>query len=134
MATTAEPTNDHADAGVAGRVTGVLDASLALVRRLRDNTGRLVELTRHDAADLVRDSEALYGMVAGQLRSAGALARATPRVARVIGDGGRILASYRLHQLRTPAMDDGAAAAARVELDRAGAARLHQLCVDLRQE
>ncbi len=77
------------------------NASADLFGHVVHNATRLVGDLRRDGAELARHAEALYILAARRTRDARDTVRAAPRVTRIVTEGLRIAAGYRLHSLKT---------------------------------
>src|SRR5262245_56078998 len=101
------------------RATQVVGQSLALVGHVLGNVERLVSDVTRDSAQVATSATALYADAAVRATAALATMRTAPRVARLVTEVLRLVALYKL---RGPSD----------ELHAEGAARLHDLCVELR--
>ncbi len=113
----------------AGRI---VEASIDLVGNILDNVERLVSGVVRDSVDVARESEALYDAAGDSLEAVRDAVRATPRFARIVGEGLRLVASYRVHEAKAGILSPEGAAAELEALHRANAKRLYELCVELR--
>lgn len=108
----------------------------ARLGRLLSHVGDLVDDLAADSAAVVREAERLRDAAYERSHTVRDAVRAAPRFARIASDLLLLVAAYRLHEAtRAPGEElfgAGAGDAARATLDRAGARRLHRLCVDLR--
>ncbi len=114
------------------RASRVANASLGLVSNVLSNVERLTTGMIGDSVRVARESRELGESVAHHARGVRAAAVASPRFVRIVGEGLRVIASYRLHPVRTAGLDEAAAAAALEALHAANAERFYELCVELR--
>lgn len=121
---TTQPMND----GLGARVTAALD----LVGNVLGNVDRLVAGVRRDSADIARESRALYRAAASKAGAVRDGFRATPRFARILREGMRTVAAYRIHRARSVHAPPEVAARKLEALHRASARRFFELCVELR--
>ena len=89
---TTQPMTD----GLGARVTAALD----LVGNVLGNVDRLVAGVRRDSAEIARESRALYRTAASKAGAVRDGFRATPRFARILREGMRTVAAYRIHHAR----------------------------------
>ncbi len=109
-----------------------MGAALDLVGNLLGNVNRLVASIRRDSADVARESRALYRAAASKAGSMRDGVRATPRFARILREGMRTVAAYRIHKARAQHAPPEVAARRLEALHRASARRFYELCVELR--
>lgn len=109
-----------------------VDASIDLVGNLIGNVERLVDAVRRDGERVARDSQALYRAAAGRASSVRDAVKAGPRMARIVGDGMRIIGRHKLHEARAQHLSDERARAAVDRLHQSSARRLYRMCVELR--
>jgi ubiquinone biosynthesis protein len=110
----------------------IADSSAELIGHVVSNTVRLVGDLRRDGVELARHAEDLYIVAAQRSRSVRGAMRATPRVSRIVTEGIRIAAGYRLHAVRTAHLSDEETSARLEELHHSSAERLRELCIELR--
>lgn len=113
-----------------GRIGEVVSASFDLVRNVTENVDRLVNDVLGDARSVAREAEAFAdaaGIRAAELKD---LARATPRFARIVREGLRLLALHRIAAARRALLGRDETADAALHADTAR--RLHDLCIELR--
>jgi ubiquinone biosynthesis protein len=114
---------------------GLADAARAavdLIGNVLGNIDRLVDDVRRDSSGIARDSQALYGAAAARASVVRDTVFATPRMARVVSDGMRIIAAYRLHRARHRRAPADLTARRLDELHRRSARRIFELCVAMR--
>lgn len=107
-------------------------AQARLVENLLGNVDRTLSGVIRDSYRVARDSQVLYRAAAEQGGAARDLLRGAPRFARIVGDGARLIGSYRLHREIAEVMPADEEAARRERLHEAGARRMHALCEELR--
>jgi ubiquinone biosynthesis protein len=115
------------------RLTGpkaVVAAVGDLVKHVVMHANRLAEGVARDAGEVARDAEAFGAAAVVQWEGLREGARATPRLARVLGQGARILALWRWHRMR--ALARGEDAVDNPAIHRALAIAVREACVDLR--
>ena len=116
----------------AERIGTVVNASLDLVGNLLGNVDRLVDEVCRDSSGVARESAALYDSAGEQVGAIQAAIRATPRFTRIVGEGIRIVASYRVLRSKAAMLSTEGAAAELEALHRSNAVRLRKLCVEMR--
>jgi predicted unusual protein kinase regulating ubiquinone biosynthesis (AarF/ABC1/UbiB family) len=132
------PAAQHADAAQAvfASAAEVALGSALLVSRLLGRVERLVGGAIGDAADVVRQGSALWDVASEGMEEVGRALAGVPRFARIASELLRIIAAYRWHLALSEAHAQlsGAAAehAALEALHARSAARLYELCVELR--
>lgn len=113
-----------------------LGASARTLGRLVGRLGSLVDDLATDSAAVAREAERLRDAAYDRSQTLRDAVRAAPRFGRIVSEALLLVAAYRLHALtRGPGAEilgDVAADSARARLDREGARRIHDLCVDLR--
>ncbi|MGB0592243.1 MAG: ABC1 kinase family protein [Myxococcota bacterium] len=109
-----------------------VDSSAELFGHMVSNATRLVGDLRRDGVELARHAEEFYIAAAQRSRGVRDAMRATPRVSRIVTEGLRIAAGYRLHALRTAHLTEAEAEQRLQALHHASAERLRELCVELR--
>lgn len=107
-------------------------ASVDLLGNILGNVDRLVAGVRRDGLAIARESQALYRAAAGRAGLMRDTVKATPRMARVITDGMRIIGAYQLHLARARHAPAEVSARRLEALHRKSARRLYELCIDLR--
>jgi len=110
----------------------VVGASARLVTHILGNVERLVGDLVQDSTAVARESEELYAAASEAAQSVSATVRAAPRFWRVVQELVRLVASYRLHQIRARGLSLAVAERALQALHGRSAERLHDLCVELR--
>ena len=88
----------------------IAESSAELIGHVVSNAARLVGDLRRDGAELARQAEDFYITAAQRSRSVRGAVRATPRVSRIVTEGLRIAAGYRLHAVKTAHLSDEEAA------------------------
>ena len=91
------------------RVVNVVGASANLVSNVLVNSERLVADVVGDSAAVARESEALYAAAAEGASAVREVVRATPRFSRVVSELLRLVAAYRVHELKARALSPAAA-------------------------
>ena len=114
------------------RAMDVVGASATLVGHLLRNVERMVGDLVQDSAEVARESEALYAAANEAAQSVSATVRAAPRFWRVLQELVKLVAAYRLHQLKARALSAEAAEQALQQLHARSAERLYELCIELR--
>jgi len=114
------------------RVVDVVGASATLVGNVLVNSERLVADVVGDSAAVARESEALYAAAAEGASAVRDAVRATPRFSRVVSELLRLVAAYRVHELKARALSPEAAERALQQLHERSAERLYELCIELR--
>jgi ubiquinone biosynthesis protein len=107
-------------------------ATAALAVHAARHVERLVIDLARDGTAVGREAQALYAVTASAAALLGEAARGTPRFGRILTEGLRIAAAYRLHQTHAAIVGRERAAVRAGELHAQCAARLHDLCVELR--
>lgn len=107
-------------------------ASVRLYDQVRGNVDRLVTDVVRDSRTVARDAQALYRSAADTSGAVRDMVRGAPRFARIVTEGARLIAAYRLHRELAPALEPEVAAARLERLHAKSAARLYELCVELR--
>lgn len=131
MTTTATPPPTEPARSVWDRAFRAIDASLGLVGTVIGRTERLVRDARRDSLAVRDESVALYAAAARSASTVREAVRATPRFARIVGAGLRVLATTRIHRSRAEHLTPDEARAALDAVHEANARRLHDLCVEL---
>jgi len=116
--------------GAFGRLGDIVSASIGLVRNVGENVDRLVSDVLGDARHVAREAEAFADVASVRAAELRDVARATPRFARIVGEGVRLLAVHRLAAARRALLGEDAPADASLHDDTAR--RLHDLCIELR--
>lgn len=116
----------------ARRVGEIVGASLDLVQNVLRNVDRMVTDVRRDSVTIAQASQDLYGAAAGQIGAVREAIRATPRFTRIVTQGVRVLASYKVYEAKKAALSPEAARAERHAVHEASAKRLYDLCVEMR--
>ncbi|CAG1006039.1 aarF domain-containing kinase [Myxococcaceae bacterium] len=113
-----------------------IGASAALLGRFVGRIGRMVDELATDSISVASEAARLREAALERGRSLRGVVRAAPRASRIIGEAALLVAAYRIHEVtRGPGAEllgEAAADSARARLDREGARRLYDLCVDLR--
>jgi len=113
-------------------INDIAQSVSSLVTNILENTNTLVREVRRDSMHVARESEALYRGASEQVAGLRSTVRATPRFAKIVREGIRIVASYRIHRAKAGLLTPEAAAVELEQLHATNAKRLHDLCVDLR--
>ena len=113
------------------RVGHTVNASLELVGNALGHAGRLIHRVREDSVVAARESERLYRLVAETSPAIGAMLRSTPRMARIVKEGVRIAASYRIHSTTAGFLKPAVAAQKLEALHALNAERLRDVCMEL---
>jgi ubiquinone biosynthesis protein len=113
------------------RVGHTLDASFELVGNVLGHAGRLLQGLREDSAAAAQESERLYQLVAEKTPAIGAMLRSTPRMARIVKEGVRMAAGYRIHAHQAAFLKPEVAAQKLGALHEVNAQRLRDLCMEL---
>ena len=116
----------------ARRVTDIVGASFDLVQNVLRNVDRMVSDVRRDSMAVAHTSRDMYAAASDQVGAVREAIRATPRFTRIVTQGVRVLASYKIYQAKKPALSAEAAEAALLAVHEASAKRLYDLCVEMR--
>ncbi|MDY6825147.1 MAG: AarF/UbiB family protein [Thermodesulfobacteriota bacterium] len=103
-----------------------------LVLNILGNTERLVNDIVRDAFDVTGEADALLADAWERADAVSTAIRSTPRFARIFGEFVRIVADYRLHSVKARFLNADAAAQSLEALHRRSAARIYNLCVEMR--
>jgi ubiquinone biosynthesis protein len=109
-----------------------LERSLDLVGNALGNVDRLIATVVSDGRQIAEESQALFRTAAGRAGLVRDTVRATPRMIRIVSEGMKIIAAYRIHRARSRHISEDRAAARLEALHRSSARRLYRLCVELR--
>lgn len=116
---------------VVSRTRRTLADSLRLAGHALARVERLVIDVGRDGREIVTSAVALWRSVEAALREAEALSKATPRVARILREIGRIAAVYRMYHIRAAFLSEASAASALDALHHREAQRLRLLLESL---
>jgi predicted unusual protein kinase regulating ubiquinone biosynthesis (AarF/ABC1/UbiB family) len=131
MDTTQQTWSEMDVAGRIHRVAGTVDASLGLIGNALDSLGSLLIGLRQDTTAVANETERLYKLVSEVSPAYAAALRSTPRMARIVQEGVRMAASYRIWRKKTVFLVPAAAEAELAALHQANAERLRDLCLEL---
>ena len=109
-----------------------VDNVLEMVGNVLGHVDKIVDDVARDSRTVARESEALYRTATSRASSVQGAIRATPRFWRIVSEGVRIVAAYRLHRARVEIAGPEASAAALERLHARSAERMYQMCVDMR--
>lgn len=125
------PIVEDAEPEPRGRPFAAFAASIAeLVRHVGGRVNQIAEDVARDAGEIGRDAEALGRAAQKQWSDLREGVRATPRLARVVGAGSKVLALWRWHRLRALARGEDPVDNPVIHAALARAAR--DACVELR--
>lgn len=113
-------------------LAAAIEASLDLFGHLLGNVDRLVESAIRDSQEVAGDARSLYRTAMERAGLARDTVKATPRMIRIVSEGMRIIAAYRIHETRAGYASDEVARRRLEALHGSSAARLYRLCVELR--
>lgn len=117
---------------ILSRTGRVVNRSCALVLNVLGNTEKLVNDILRDSFAVAGEAEAVYARAWDRAASVSAAIRSTPRFARIFSELIRIVASYRIHALKTRFLSATEAQQTLEELHRRNAKRIYALCVEMR--
>ncbi len=109
-----------------------IDNALSLVGNVLGHVDKLVDDVTRDSRAVAQESEALYRAATARAGSVRDAIRSTPRFWRIVSEGVRIVAAYRVHRARVEVAGEEACADALARLHERSAERMYQMCVDMR--
>ncbi|MDY6832791.1 MAG: AarF/UbiB family protein [Thermodesulfobacteriota bacterium] len=114
------------------RTGRVINRSCALVFNILGNTEKLVADILRDSLAVAGEAEAVYARAWDRAASVNAAIRSAPRFTRLFSDLVRIVASYRIHSVKSRFLSDAEAAQTLEALHQKNARRIYDLCVEMR--
>ena len=114
------------------RTNRMADHTVTLVMNILGNTEKLVSDIVRDSIIVADEAEALFAKAWANTATVSAAIRSTPRFTRIFSELIRIVVAYRLHATKARFLTAAEAERSLEKLHRLSAARIYDLCVEMR--